>query len=448
MTSPAHREARRANPRRDARRERRQRGVALIIAVVSITLLTVVATEFAYNTRVDLQLAANQRDELQATYMARSGVALSRLLMRFQKQVDQTPIPNIGSLLGQLTGGAGGGQAPGGQAPASSLNLQLWKLARVDCHMLKGMVPAGADGEEEEESSAPALHEDEEEGAEFALAPVRRSFGSFNGCFLASIQDEEEKFNVHRLNAGAGDALPTAQRLMDLLSDKRFEFLFEREDSNGVRVTPQDIIIALKDWVDEDETQSSFNPVDPVNPFAAGFSDEGVHYDRFDPRYEPKNARFDSLDELYRVHGVTDRFMAAFKDRLTVYPDINSKPNVNTDDPLMMYMAVLSVADPARPDPRLKDPVFMQEVISRIQAARAFSFFGMGVADFVSVVEAAGIAVNPSIKANPAGNRLLGDKSNTFSIKSVGEAGSVQKTITAVIRLDDGLGRLLYWREE
>ncbi|HZI09346.1 MAG TPA: type II secretion system minor pseudopilin GspK, partial [Myxococcus sp.] len=126
----------------------------------------------------------------------------------------------------------------------------------------------------------------------------------------------------------------------------------------------------------------------------------------------------------------------------------NSKPNVNTDDPMMMYMAILSAADPARPDPRLRDPVFVQEVITRIRAARAFSFMGMGVADFVTAIEAAGIAVNPTLKANVAGNRLLGDKSNTFSIKSVGEAGSVQKTITAVIKLDTGLGQLLYWREE
>jgi general secretion pathway protein K len=432
--------------RRARRGERQQRGVALIIAVVAITLLTVVATEFAYNTRVDLQLAANQRDELQATYMARSGVSLSRLLLRFQKQVDQTPIPNIGGLLSQLTGG---GQAPGGQAPASSLNLQLWKLARVDCHMLKGMVAGGGE-EESRESSRPSLAG--EDGEELPLEQVmganRRSFGGFEGCFLATIQDEEEKLNLHRLNAGAGDAAPTAARLLDLLGDKRFEFLFEREDANKVRAAPADVVIALKDWVDEDEVQSNLNLTDPVNPLPAGFSDEGGHYDRFDPRYEPKNARFDSLDELYRVHGVNDRFMAAFRDRLTVYPDVNSKPNVNTDDPLMMYLAILSVADPARPDPRLHDPVFMQEIISRIRAARAFSFFGMNVADFVSVVEAAGIAVNPSIKANPAGNRLVGDKSTTFSIKSVGEAGSVQKTITAVVRLDDGLGRLLYWREE
>ncbi|AKJ05726.1 general secretion pathway protein K [Archangium gephyra] len=449
MTSPHPTEAPPAGTRRKARGHRRQRGVAIIIAVVAITILTVVATEFAYNTRVDLQLAANQRDEVQAMYMARSGVALSRLLLRFQKQVDQTPIPNIGGMLAQLTGG--GGPAAGGQQPASSLNIQLWKLARVDCHMLKGLVAGGgAEGEEEDDAPAPPpLHEeDDAAGGELSLGPSRRSFGGFTGCFLATIQDEEEKLNLHRLNAGTGDALPTAMRLMDLLSDKRFEFLFSKEDANGVRVLPQDVIIAIKDWVDEDKTQSAFDPTNAVSPFAAGFSDENGPYSRFDPRYESKNARFDSMDELYRVHGVNDRFMAAFRDRLTVYPDINSKPNVNTDDPMMMYMAILSAADPARPDPRLRDPVFVQELISRIRAARAFSFFGMGVADFVTAIESAGIAVNPQLKANVAGNRLLGDKSNTFSIKSVGEAGSVQKTITAVVRLDDGLGKLLYWREE
>lgn len=447
---------RRRSARPLAARDRRARGVALIIAVVSITLLTVVATEFAYNTRVDLQLAANQRDEVRAFYMARSGVAMGRLLMRFQKQVDSTPLPNLGGLLQQfLGGGAQAGQQQ--QQPASSLNIQLWKLARVDCHMLKGLVKSDTgdkDGKEEKEEPPPAddkFEMDTEKGegaAAVSDAPLKRSFGGFEGCFLTTITDEEEKLNIHRLAALATDALPTAARLMDMFSDKRFEFLFNREDANRVRVTPQDVVIALKDWVDEDETQSAINLKDPVNPFVSGFSSENTNYDRFDPRYEAKNARFDSLDELYRVHGVTDMFMAAFRDRLTVYPDVNSRPNVNTDDPMMMYMAILSVADPAHPDPRLQDPVFINELITRIRSARMFSFFGMSVQDFVTVVEAAGIAVNPSIKANAATNRLVGDKSQTFTIKATGEAGSVQKTLTAVIKLDDSLGRILYWREE
>lgn len=448
--TPRRRSAR--PPASPAKRDRRARGVALIIAVISITLLTVVATEFAYNTRVDLQLAANQRDEVRAYYMARSGLSLGRLLLRFQKQVDQTPIPNLGAMLGALTGGAGA--AGGQQQAAQTLNIQLWKLARVDCHMLKGLVRSdvgeGKDGKsaESEPQDENFSMDDEDAGQALGDQPLKRSFGGFEGCFLANISDEEEKLNIHRLAGLATDALPTAARLLDLLGDKRFEFLFNRDDANRVRVTPQDVVIALKDWVDEDEVQSAINVADPVNPFAAGFSPEDSNYDRFDPRYEAKNARFDSVDELYRVHGVTDMFMAAFRDRITVYPDVNSRPNVNTDDPMMMYMAILSVADPSHPDPRIKDPVFINEVITRIRSARMFSFFGMSVQDFVSVVESAGIPINPAIKASANNNRLVGDKSQTFTIKSVGEAGSVQKTITAVVKLDDSLGKLLYWREE
>ncbi|WP_426750724.1 general secretion pathway protein GspK [Myxococcus sp. Y35] len=436
-----------------ARRERRSRGVALIIAVVSIAILTVIATDFAYNSRVDLQLAANQRDEVRAYYLARSGISLSRLLLRFQKQVDQTPIPNPASILSQL---GIGGTPQAGQVQPSSLNIQLFKMARVDCHMLRGLVNNDGAGagelsalEPDEDENFKLDDEDADPAArEVASAMTMRSFGGFEGCFLATITDEEEKLNVHRLIAGAGDARPTALRLMDLMSDPRFEFLWERDDANKVRSTPQDVLLALKDWADDDKTGSAFNPVDPVNPLPGGFSDEGAAYSRYEPSYQPKNARFDSVDELYRVHGVNDQFMAAFKDRLTVFPDINRRPNINTDDPVMMGLAIMSVADQTRPDPRLRDPVFLNELIERVRAARMFSFFGMSVQDFVAVVEAAGILVDPAVKSNVAGNRLVGDKSQTFTIKSVGDAGSVQKTLTAVIRLDDTLGRLLYWREE
>jgi general secretion pathway protein K len=444
-----------ARPLKPAQRMSRARGVALIIVVLAITLLTVVATEFAYNTRVDLQLAANQRDEVRAYYMARSGIGLGRLLLRFQKQIDSTPIPNLAGILGALTGGAG--QAAGAQQPAQSLNIQLWKLARVDCYMLKGLVKSdtgkkGEKGEKEPEPIKPEPGDDkfsiEKGDTEVADQPLKRSFGGFEGCFLATISDEEEKLNVHRLAALATDALPTAARMSDMFNDKRFEFIFNRDDANRVRVTPQDVVIALKDWVDEDEQQSAINLADPVNPFVSGFASENSNYDRFDPRYQAKNARFDSVDELYRVHGVTDMFMAAFRDRLTVYPDVNSRPNINTDDPMMMYMAIRSVADDTHPDPRLNDPVFINELITRIRSARMFSFFGMSVKDFVAVVQTAGIPIKPAINANVATNRLVGDKSQTFTIKSVGEAGSVQKTLTAVIKLDDSLGKLLYWREE
>jgi hypothetical protein len=48
-------------------------------------------------------------------------------------------------------------------------------------------------------------------------------------------------------------------------------------------------------------------------------------------------------------------------------------------------------------------------------------------------------------------NTFLGDKSDTFRVVATGQAGSVEHRVTAVIRLrdaqQDGLGRVLYWRD-
>jgi len=443
-------------PRRDA-----ERGVALLIVIVGIAVLTVMAIEFAYNSRVDLQLAANERDSVRAYYLARSGIGLSRLVLKFQRQLDQTPIPNLGNLLQGLTGGAGGAGAgnplaalaAGAGAPQaggqpSTMSLQIWKMAKVDCHMLREMVKSDVDPRDEKRSSGGKFGFDDEFPA-VAKAQTQRSFGGFEGCFKAEIHDEEEKINLNRLDAGQLSAQPTVAALLNLLADKRFEFLFEREDANKVKGTPQDLLIAIKDWMDEDEVQSTLNLSGQGEPFLRGFSDENYNYDRYSPRYKAKNARFDTVDELYMVHGVNDQIMAAFRDRFTVYPDINAKMNVNTDDALLLYLAILSVADPARPDPRLKNPLFVEQLIKQIRTTRMFSFLGTSVSDFVNVVASAGVPVNESIRNNIQNNRWVSDKSQTYTIQSVGEAGAVQKKITAVVRLDDNaMGRLVYWREE
>ena len=76
---------------------------------------------------------------------------------------------------------------------------------------------------------------------------------------------------------------------------------------------------------------------------------------------------------------------------------------------------------------------------------------GMSVQDFVGIIQAAGLAVNPAVANTASVSRLLSDKSETFSIQSVGEAGNVTKTITTVVRIgaqDGAFGRLVYWREE
>jgi general secretion pathway protein K len=424
-------------PRRRRPGRRARRGVALIIAVVAITLLTVVATDFAYNTRVDLQLATNQRDELRAHYLAQSGIGMSRLLLRFQKQLNNIQLPSIPG----LGGGAGGG----------GLNLQIWKMARVDCQMLQGMVQSNETGPREELAPQNVVSGFDEEFPEVANKQKLKSFGGFEGCFLSTIEDEEAKINVMSL-AHVGQAPRTAVNgLLELWSNPNYQFLFERADANGDKVTPQDLVIALRDWVDDNETQSALNPDPNALPFVDGFSGESNGYDRYEPRYKPKNARFDSLDELYRVYGVNDRFMAAFRNRLTVYSNPAKGLNVNADDTTVLIAAILTVFQ--NPQAVMAQPVVLQEIINALRLQRQFSVMGMSVKDFVATVQqVAGnrFPIKPALanaQAN-SNNGPLTDKSETYSITSVGEAGSVQKTIHAVVRLDDSLGKLLYWREE
>jgi general secretion pathway protein K len=438
-----------------------QRGIAMLLVLVGIAVLALVANEIRYNSVVELRLATNQRDELRAHYLAKSGISISRLMLRFQKQLDQIQIPNISGLLSQFSnllppgmlppGTPGSPGAPGlpGAGGGGSMSIQLWKMAKIDCHMLSQMVPEYDEKDQAIKKSVLDKKFDfDDENPELGQTQRERRFGSFTGCFDTVISDEEERINLNKLDAPQGTSTPLLLMLISTLGDKKYEFLFEKEDANRVKLTPTEVITNFRDWVDEDETGSTLNLSGTGDPFLKGFSDENGGYVKYEPSYRAKNARFDSLDELYMVHGVNDRFMAAFKDKLTVYPNVNSRLNINTDDPVLLEVAIRSVADPLKPDPRLADPIFMDTLIKKIRAARVFALFGMSVQDFVMIVAAAGVPVNAGIQNNVQQNRFIGDKSTTYRVRVTGTAGDVTRTITAVVRLDDTLGRLVYWREE
>ncbi|HXX29597.1 MAG TPA: type II secretion system minor pseudopilin GspK [Myxococcaceae bacterium] len=420
-------------------RERRpERGVALLLVVVSIAILAAVAAEFAYTSRVDLELAAHERDALRAEYLARSALGTARLLLQFQKQLDVS-MQALASTPG--LGGAAGG-----------FNLQLWKMMHVDCQTLGRFLPQNDPGAGLV-PRAPRPRGRVEEPPAGALGAPLIDYGTFRGCYASTIDDEEARLSVSQLDslltAGAGRA--AVQRLYLLLTDKRFEFVFEHEDANHVKLTANDAVINVKDWADADDLISTLTLVQGLPQLGPGFGDEPGLYTRYTPRYRPKNAAFDTVDELFFVHGIGDRFMAAFRDRITVYPDVNARLNVNSDDPLVLALAVRTAADPAHPDGRLTDPVFLDSVVQKLHAAQLLSPMGLTVGAFVAVLVQAGIAVNPQITSNVQANPYLGDRSKTFRVTAVGEAGDLLRTVTAVVRLErpeDGLGTLLYWKEE
>ncbi len=410
---------------RAAARRRGRRGVALLLAITSIAVVTALTVDLAYNCRVSVQLAANARDELKAAWLARSAVNMARLVLHFQQTIDAA------------MGGAGAAvaaAAPGSNLAGMALSVRLWDLVPVNSGSL-AFVGGGADA------------------AADAAFPA---FGGFDGSFEAKVGDEDRKINVRQLDGVGRSPGVQAARLMELIRDPRWDFLFDRDDANGMRVPRTDLLAALKDWIDIDETNSVYTGA-ALQPFDNGYGDENALYDRLDDRYKAKNAPFDSQDELYMVAGVSDAFMAAFGERLTVYPDVSATINVNTDDRRELLLNAVAMGGGVL-QPVFLDPTFLDRLQAALRLARPLPFLSMSAVQFAQVLQGLGVQVAPDmlVAANVGVSNPFGDRSTTFHIRATGTVGPARRTVDAVVIFDTrrslglqmDLGRLIHWHEE
>jgi len=382
---------------------RAERGAALLSVIVAVALLTALAVDVAYDARVSLQSAVNARDELRAEYLALSAVAAGRLVVYFQQRMDGAMEPMRKQM--------------GGAVP----RVQLWNL-----------VPVGS-------ATLGALFGEPSAG---------------DGAFEARLEDEDRKVNA-QMDGSAASGLQAAQLggFFQMVGDPRWDFLFDREDENGVKVNRVDLALALADWVDDNPNASALNGL----ALESGFGDENALYDRGDERYRAKNARFDSLEELHLVSGVSDAFMAAFGDQVTVYLSRNAKTNVNTLDPLELIRNALVMADPPG-QPILADPSLPERLRKAVSDTTVGGILAMSPVQFAQILQGFGVGVDPLyLQAKNVDQRgAFDDRAEVFRIRARGTAGAVEKRIDVVVTIDPAqirgqpapLGRLLGWREE
>jgi general secretion pathway protein K len=421
-----------------------ERGAALLVVMVAVAVLTALAVDLAYDTRVSLRIAGNARNDLQASYLARSGVSLSRLVLSFQQELDDSM--KVGTqAFGQL----------------AMPRPQIWRIVPVGSDLAKALfegsratpvIPVEGAGAQTSPGSSP-------EGAAAGRG------GPAPGTFAADVDDEGRKVNFQLEALGTNPLLAAqVQAVFQLVCDPRWDALFDRDDENGIRVSRQDLLVYLRDWVDDDEQGSalaaSFPPggcamISPLNPFAEGFQDENYAYDRGQERYRAKNARMDSLDELHLVAGVTDAFMAAFEDAITVYLPRDEKRNVNVGDRRSLLELAKVMADPPN-QPMLQDPQLPERLEQLVQQQTLGGMLSITPMQMGQIVTAGGVTVNQNLLGP---NGPFTDRASVFRIRSAGRAGDVTKTVDAVIRFKTQaapsgqqasatLGQLVHWREE
>ena len=427
---------------------RRPRGAALLVVMVTVALVTALAMDLAYQARVGLQIAANGRDELVALAQARGAVSLARLVLHFQSQLDAQAAATS-TVAGQLGGTAG--------AAASVMpRIQVWKLVPVDSLLVANLFPEGA-GRGPGARSARAAGTASGRAAADEVPASQAGKGPAPGRFSATIDDEDRKVNV-QLDALEQGGLLAAQlaSFMALVADRRWDPLFEREDANNVKLNRNELAAALKDWVDDDQQQSALTGL-PARPFEKGFGDENYLYDRGPDRYKAKNARFDSLQELFMVAGFSDLHMAAFGERITIYPARGSQMNVNAEDGVELLRNARIMADPPL-QPIFSDPTFPDRLFEAVKLVRLGGLLTMSPQQFAATLESLGVGVHPDYTRQQNIDRrgAFTDRSYVFRIRGQGTAGAVVKNIEAVVSFEPSqagmevslLGRAIHWSEE
>ncbi len=298
-------EHRKQETRKRRKRNASRRGVALLMVLGAITVLTVFLTELQQETSAGFAAALADRDALQAEYLAKSAINLSRLLIASEPQI-RTSVP----------------------LPIPFKQLPVWEFTDV------------ALGPFNDEAGMSAFA-----GMLSVDTTTGKGLGLTNGHFEVKIVDEDSKININR--ASPITDIDLDRQLISLMQSPQNAPLFEGRDLDDQFSDMNSICGAITDWADQDENASSCY-VGSQAQAASGGEDSFYQLIGFD--YRRKNAAYDSLEELRLVRGMGDDFWGTFVDPsqddpkarvLTVWGQ--KAINVNSANPQILLSAACSV---------------------------------------------------------------------------------------------------------
>jgi type II secretory pathway component PulK len=392
----------------------RQRGVAVMMALAAIAILTIFSLEFTYTSRVAVRTATFVEAEVEAHLHARAAVELAAMVIGSNDLVEK--------MIAQYA------QMLAGKKPNISIGAYACEFVNAFCKgemTLMGMQLVNLEGHP-------------------AAGLKRGSCGCQSG-------DDDGRVNINRVSD-----LNQKQAVFDTLYK-----LLERNEgvSRPGEVDKEMAQLALNviDWADKDQQKTDIDP--NSRKLVEGSGAEGGAYARAGLRV--KDAPYDTTEEVRLVDGMTDRMWCKLKDQLTVYN--TEKLNVNTA-PIEVVKALIckNLANP------------QNEAIACARGMQQNAFVPVNVAgQYIEVCRTLKRMLFSPPFANPARfvqffdklgtvvpadyaqvlqinqSRMLedvGTSGKIVRIQAYGTSGKVQKRITAL--LDTTSQRYVYWRED
>ncbi len=406
-----------AKKRRLVRRRRQlrsRRGVALIMVLGAITVLTVFLTELQEETSSELSSALADRDALKAEYYAKSAVNLARLLIAVEPEVNAGISPMLGML--------------GVKVP----QIPVWEFT----DMVLGTF--------NDQSGSEAFN-----GLVNGDPSTAKNIGLNGGRFELQIIDEDSKINLNNATKGQLSADRLAAQILGLVGQPSYNPMFEGRDADNQFSDRQSVCGAMIDWADDDEV---LTPCDPSTRGPGSGGAEDNFYQIIGLPYRRKNAPYDSLDELRLVRGISDDFWATFVDPdpsdahkriFTVWGQSGDTINPNTASPQTLLALICS--DPKAMTEFCAD---VTQVSSFLMVMNLVKSFGAGIPlfmkkdDFVKTMQGQGLlgpiltsmGVKPVTFTNPNEiTRQIRLVSKVFSIYATGVVKGFRRTTKVTI---------------
>jgi general secretion pathway protein K len=307
----------------------RERGIAMVMVMIAISIVLAITNQFGTNANIDMIAAANYRDQMRAHFLARTAFDVSELVIRMQRKIEA-------------------------KFPGIQVTEYADQLMMAFC------------GNRNEISEALGVPVDKLEGLG----------GEIGNCgLIPAIDTDDSKINLNC----AGNSDPAVykslkERVTALISFQAYDSVFNESDAEGWQRNRDTQVSALLDYVDKDSSRLQDRG-----------SSEDYGYESLKDSYRAKQAYLDTIGEAKLVRGVDDRFWTLFGKAFTVYG--GCKINLPAVDNVAVMASILQQAAENPTDPVLQDQQKLWLLASVIIKAREFGKTFKKSDDFISFVK-------------------------------------------------------------
>lgn len=267
-------------------------GAALVTVLVALLIISLMILELQYSSMIERKLAMNELNQIQAYYLAKSGIRIGMLRVALFSRARRDP------RLAAIPG-----------FDKSKLEM-IWRIPLPAFPPPKG--------------SLSKLNKKDKDAAEKVLEETKISDGQFS----QTISSEGSKINLNyfilpkdkqntapNLSAEPSNLMEYNARLLINLINEFIRNSENPADEFG-NLKPEELVLDIMDWVN------------PGNSRLAGGGKDSF-YEQQNPPYRAKRGPFFTIEELRLVRGIDDNLYGKLKPYVTVYSD-QGKVNLNS----------------------------------------------------------------------------------------------------------------------